>query len=74
MMNQNNPMLLFRQLDDNNDNPQNTLNYNFSTGLWQEQNGQPVIELFLNTPENTLGETLLTKTREGIDRSENSYM
>jgi hypothetical protein len=73
MMNQNNPMLLFRQL--NNQKPENTiLSYNFSTGLWQEQNGQPTIERLLHAPENNLGETTITKTREGIDRCENSYM
>lgn len=43
-------------------------NYNFEKGLW-EKNGSFTIT---NLSGNEYGTTLITKTREGIDRSERS--
>lgn len=45
--------------------------YNFTTGLWEDPGTEPMIKLMLQSNE-VMGTTLITKTREGVDRSERS--
>ena len=74
-MNQRSPLLNYRiqcsgsddYLDDKH------INYDFDTGLWVDEAGEPLIKKYIVFRDFTeRGETLITKTREGIDRSESS--
>lgn len=70
-MAQKNPLLSFRKQIHHND--QSTIlgsNYNFVTGLWEKENFFTIETLWNSDPK--YGTSLITKTREGIDRSEGS--
>jgi hypothetical protein len=45
-------------------------NYNFVSGLWEKENSFTIETLWQSDPK--YGTSLITKTREGIDRSEGS--
>lgn len=46
--------------------------YAYKSGLWENINQEPMIEKMIHGEDSGLGETLITETREGIDRSEGS--
>ncbi|WP_156110354.1 hypothetical protein [Brevibacillus thermoruber] len=71
-MNQRNPLLSFRKLIPSDSSQSSILNstYNLITGLWEMEKRPTIEELLNSTP--IMGTTLITKTREGIDRSEGS--
>lgn len=71
-MTQKNPLLSFREITSEiSQCPIMNSTYNFVTGLWENETN-PIIERVLND-EKMIGTTLITKTREGTDRSEGSY-
>ena len=74
-MNQKSPLLNYRIKCDNTESILDVgMNYDMTLGLWIDDAGEPIIKKY--TSQNELnamaGETLITKTREGIDRSEGS--
>ncbi|KQL33359.1 hypothetical protein [Psychrobacillus sp. FJAT-21963] len=48
------------------------MNYNFLKGIWEIQKGSPFVNEMINSQHHDYGSTLVTETREGIDRSERS--
>jgi hypothetical protein len=48
------------------------INYNFIKGIWELQGGTPFVNVMINNLNEDYGVTVLTETREGIDRSERS--
>lgn len=48
------------------------MNYNIVKGIWELNDGYPFVKAMLNDKNHDYGATLVTATREGIDRSENS--
>lgn len=46
--------------------------YTYESGLWENINQEPLIEKMINGEDLEFGETLISETREGIDRSEGS--
>lgn len=73
-MNQKNPLLNYKiRCDVKEDKSAEQISYDLTDGLWKNQFGEPIIKKFIDDCKlNASGETLLTKTREGIDRSEGS--
>lgn len=73
-MNQRSPLLLYKQpCLSNESRTAKNVYYNFQTGLWTKQDREPVIKKMISGVINEVfGQTLETRTREGIDRSENS--
>jgi hypothetical protein len=71
-MAQKNLLLSFRkQLQPNEQSTILGSNYNFVLGLWEQENTFTIENIWSSDPK--YGTSLLTKTREGIDRSEGSY-
>lgn len=48
------------------------MNYNFIKGIWELHEGSPFASVFKNNHTQDYCATLVTATREGIDRSERS--
>ncbi|MGM0922200.1 MAG: hypothetical protein ACQEWW_13385 [Bacillota bacterium] len=48
------------------------MNYNFFKGIWEFQEGSPFVNVVIKNHSQDYGATLVTATREGIDRSERS--
>ena len=73
-MNQISPLLHYRlKCDTQGATLSNERNYDILSGLWLDTEGEPLIKKFINNISTDIkDETLLTKTREGIDRSEAS--
>lgn len=73
-MNQKSPLLSFRvECRDNLPTDNTKIEYNFEKGLWIDISGVPIIEKFINDQDVLYAtETLITETRESIDRSEGS--
>lgn len=73
-MSQKSPLLNYRiQCFDSHDLEDKHIKYDFEAGLWVDDTGEPIIKKYIVSRDSTeRGETLITKTREGIDRSENS--
>jgi hypothetical protein len=72
-MNQKSPLLKYKTICSNENDSMMLKDsmYSFTTGLWEDLNTEPMIKLMLQTNE-VMGTTLITKTREGVDRSERS--
>ncbi|AOY74994.1 hypothetical protein [Clostridium formicaceticum] len=74
-MNQRSPLLQYRTKCNTNEGVEfENIKYDFSTGLWMDESGQPLIKKYITSTQysNECQETLITRTREGIDRSEAS--
>lgn len=73
-MNQKSPLLSFRvECRDSLATDNTKVEYNFEKGLWIDISGVPLIEKFINDQDILYAtETLITETRESIDRSEGS--
>lgn len=73
-MNQRSPLLNYRiQCFGSDDLEDKHIKYDFETGLWVDEAGEPLIKKYIDSRNFTeRAETLITKTREGIDRSEGS--
>lgn len=71
---QRNPLLQYRiKCISNKEQEITETNYDFLSGLWIDESGVPVIKKYITSEcLNECEETLITKTREGIDRSEAS--
>jgi hypothetical protein len=48
------------------------MNYNFIKGIWELKEGFPLVSAMINNHSLDYGATLVTETRERIDRSERS--
>ncbi|HBN06766.1 hypothetical protein PQ744_12410 [Thermoanaerobacterium thermosaccharolyticum] len=73
-MNQKSPLLKYRIECNCNETAESfSKSYDFVSGLWIDESGEPLIRKYIES-SNFSGrtETLITKTREGIDRSERS--
>lgn len=73
-MNQKNPLLNYR-IKCNAEECRNVeeISYDFTTGLWKDELGEPIIKRYINDSKlYGQGETLITESREGVDRSEMS--
>lgn len=73
-MNQESPLLRYRIKCDSNETDE-LLNkrYDFKSGLWIDELGEPLIKKYVESIGLSRScETLITETREGIDRSESS--
>lgn len=73
-MNQRSPLLNYRIQCFGSDNLEDKhIKYDFETGLWIDEAGEPLIKKYIASRDFTeRDQTLITKTREGIDRSEGS--
>lgn len=73
-MNQRNPLLNYRiQCFGGDDLEDKNIKYDFEKGLWIDETEEPLIKKYIGSRSfSERDETLLTKTREGIDRSESS--
>lgn len=71
-MNQPSPLLNYRMKSEYQPHDSiDKIEYNMETGLWEEKDGTPFIKRYIENREaERHGETMLTKTREGIDQSE----
>lgn len=71
-MNQRSPLLNYRIACNKNDYvEEEQLSYDVASGLWVDNNGSPLVKKYVVSQDDVkIGETLITKTREGIDRSE----
>lgn len=73
-MNQKNPLLNYRMRCNVEESTNvEKISYDFTSGLWKNELGEPIIKKYINNHElKGQGETLITETRESIDRSEGS--
>ncbi|SHJ33799.1 hypothetical protein [Lutispora thermophila] len=73
-MNQKSPLLKYRiECDCNETAELPNKSYDFVSGLWVDESGEPFIRKYIESSSlSGRTETLITKTREGIDRSERS--
>jgi len=73
-MNQKNPLLNYKvKCDVKEGVSTEKMSYDLKEGLWKNEFGVPIIKKFIEDCKlDASGETLITKTREGIDRSEGS--
>lgn len=73
-MNQKSPLLKYRiECDCNETAELPNKSYDFISGLWVDESGEPLIRKYVESSSlSGRAETLITKTREGIDRSERS--
>jgi len=69
------PLMLSKTKELVSDHPVTRLFYNYQSGLWEDENGTAIIaNLFKEqTHLRNLGSTNLTRTREGIDRAEQTF-
>lgn len=71
-MNQENPLISYR-IKCNAQESKNIedIFYDFKSGLWKDKDGQPIIKKYMtNNDLKGCQETLITESREGVDRSE----
>lgn len=75
-MNQKNPLLNYRKKCNPEDNKNyDKISYDFKSGLWKNELGEPIIEKYIDNSELKVCQgTLITESREGIDRSEISNL
>lgn len=73
-MNQKNPLLNYRiRCDVNEKKSAKKISYDLTVGLWKNEFGEPIIKKIIDDCKlDASGETTITRTREGIDRSESS--
>jgi hypothetical protein len=73
-MNQKSPLLKYRiECGCNETAESSNKSYDFVSGLWVDESGEPLIRKYVESSSlSGRAETLITKTREGIDRSERS--
>lgn len=73
-MNQKNPLLNYKiKCDAKEESHIQNLTYDFTSGLWKDESGEPVIRKYINNKNlDTTGATLITETRESTDKSEGS--
>lgn len=71
-MNQKSPLLNYRIDCNKNDFiDDEQIHYDFALGLWLDNTGEPLVKNYIISQSHAkLCESLLTKTRESIDRSE----
>jgi hypothetical protein len=73
-INQKNPLFIFRKesLDKSTISIED-INYNPKAGYWENSVSEPIINKALQNKVSIFGNTIETRTREGIDRSENTF-
>lgn len=71
-MNQKSPLLNYRIKCNKNDFIEDKqIHYDFALGLWLDNTGEPLIKNYIKSQSQTkFCESLITNTRESIDRSE----
>lgn len=88
-MNQQNPLLYYRIHENSKlQSLSDSIHFNLKSGLWENENGNPIIEMFLEKKQTRISsdkekkeistflanQTRITATREGIDQSEISNL
>ena len=72
-MNQKSPLLYYRIKCNSEPTVNEDTNYDIALGVWIDKSGEPIIKKYMERQlVEVRGETLITETREGIDRSEKS--